>query len=119
MSLAVASEEAAATLRVLANATRLAILRAASESEVGVSALAEQVGLSQPATSQHLRCLRDVDLVEVRVDGNHRYYKTRQDRLSDLAGFLNNLWTTDLGALKAAAERKQVVRDTAEATRDE
>lgn len=54
----------------------LELLDAAGERSAGVLAetLADRYQISQPATSQHLRVLRESGLVSVRVDGRHRLY---------------------------------------------
>lgn len=92
-------------MRVLANSTRLAILRLTTSQEMAVSDLAQQLDLAQATTSQHLRVLRDGGLVSVRVDRNHRYYRTDNQRLRSLTGYLESLWSVDLAALKTAAEQ--------------
>lgn len=68
---------------VIADATRRDLLQAlldryvASDSdrgELSVGELVEQLGLSQPTVSKHLKVLRDNSLVRVREEGQHRYY---------------------------------------------
>lgn len=44
--------------------------------------------LSQPAVSRHLKVLRDVGLVEVRVDAQRRIYTLRPQRLGELDQWL-------------------------------
>jgi ArsR family transcriptional regulator, virulence genes transcriptional regulator len=56
--------EAAGLLKLLANKNRLAILcRLVAEREMSVSDIANAVGLSQSALSQHLAKMRDEGLV--------------------------------------------------------
>lgn len=43
--------------------------------EMSVSALTEQLSLSRPAVSHHLKLLLDAKLVTVRQDGKERYYR--------------------------------------------
>ena len=66
--------------------------------------LAQQTGQSRPATSQHLRVLRDADLVTVRVDGNRRWYRADRDRLARVRALVAGFWDDRLDALQAAAE---------------
>ncbi len=62
--------EAAAMLRLLANESRLLLLCILiAEGEASVGVLAERVGLSQPALSQHLAKLREDGLVSTRRTG--------------------------------------------------
>jgi DNA-binding transcriptional ArsR family regulator len=65
---------------VIADGTRRDILqllreRAASgEHGTSVSHIVGALGVSQPTVSQHLKVLREAELVSVREEGQHRYY---------------------------------------------
>jgi DNA-binding transcriptional ArsR family regulator len=67
-------QSAAATFAMLASAPRLhlAWLMAHETSDVGT--LARRVGLSIPATSQHLAKLRLAGIISARREGRHTYY---------------------------------------------
>ncbi|EAU40426.1 transcriptional regulator protein (repressor of nodulation genes), ArsR family [Fulvimarina pelagi HTCC2506] len=69
------SEEVAAILSLIANPARLRILCLLAEGEMQVGALAERVGLSQSALSQHLAKLRAGGAVETRRDRQTIYYR--------------------------------------------
>lgn len=56
------------------------MLRLVLDREVPVSELAERVGVSQPAASQHLKILRDAGLIRGRVDGRRRLYRVWTSR---------------------------------------
>ena len=71
--------------------------------------LADQVGLSQPAASQHLKVLRDAGLVKVRVDGPRRLYRVDNRGLARLRKELAGFWTPALESLKAAAEDENLL----------
>lgn len=43
--------------------------------EISVGELVDELGLTQPTVSKHLKVLRDHGLVTVREDGQHRYYR--------------------------------------------
>ena len=62
---------------MLADDTRRQILAALRESgsELSVSDLVEQLVVSQPTVSKHLRVLREAGLVTLRQEGQHRYYR--------------------------------------------
>ena len=53
-----------------------------------VGELAEALGLAQPATSKHLRVLREAGLVAVEVDGPRRRYRLRPEPLAELDAWL-------------------------------
>lgn len=48
----------------------------------------DRFGISQPATSQHLKVLRDTELVTVRVDGTRRIYAVNVPALDELHAWL-------------------------------
>jgi DNA-binding transcriptional ArsR family regulator len=59
----------------VAEPRRRQILDALAEGERPVNDLVERLGLGQPQVSKHLRVLREVGLVNVRVEGRHRIYR--------------------------------------------
>lgn len=61
-------------LSAMSNSKRLEILTCLSEGESSVNALAERVGLSQSALSQHLAKLRRARLVSSRRESQTIYY---------------------------------------------
>ena len=88
----------------LANPGRRALLRLVLDREMPVNELAERVGVSQPAASQHLKVLRDAGLVKGRVDGRRRLYRVDVEGLERLRRELDAYWGPALDALEAAAE---------------
>ena len=53
-----------------------------------VGELRAETGLTQPATSQHLRALREAGLVSARIDGRRRIYELRLEGVDELARWL-------------------------------
>jgi DNA-binding transcriptional ArsR family regulator len=88
----------------IAHPGRRAMLRLVLDRELPVSEIAERVGLSQPAASQHLKVLRDAGLVRGRVDGRRRLYRVDLEGLERLRRQLDAYWSPALAALKEAAE---------------
>ncbi len=88
----------------LAHPGRRALLRLVLDRELPVSEIAEQVGVSQPAASQHLKVLRDAGLVRGRVDGRRRLYSVDVEGLARLRAELDAYWGPALEALTHAAE---------------
>jgi ArsR family transcriptional regulator len=62
------------TLKFLSDGNRLRILRILSQRESCVCELIEQIGLTQPLVSYHLRRLRDAGLVRTRRKAQWVYY---------------------------------------------
>ena len=92
-------------VEAIAHPGRRAMLRLVIEHEYPAGELADHIGMSQPATSQHLKVLRDAGLVTVRVDGPRRLYRIDPDGLERLRSELDDFWQPPLEALKKAAER--------------
>ena len=71
-------------LRVLGDATRMALLLRLSERPTSVGELARIFDLAQPTVSAHLRALRDAALVTTRRDGPRTLYRADRESLSEL-----------------------------------
>lgn len=78
-------------LRALAEPSRLRIVASLREEQLCVCHLAEQLGLSQPLVSNHLRVLREAGLVQTERYRYWTYYRLRPDALAGLGGFLGEL----------------------------
>ena len=97
-----------ATLRALASPARRAMLELVWDAERSSSEIADAVGTTRPATSQHLRVLRDAGLVRVRADGSQRLYRVDTERMAEVRTALERFWGPRLGRLSEAiaAERE-------------
>lgn len=80
--------EASHFLRALANEKRLLMLCQLMGEERSVGSLAEAVGLSQSALSQHLTRLREDGLVATRRDSQTIYYRLADPRIEAMIGLL-------------------------------
>ncbi|MEU5209847.1 metalloregulator ArsR/SmtB family transcription factor [Streptomyces sp. NPDC020742] len=102
---------------VLAEPSRRKILDLLLERPRPVGELTEQLGLSQPGTSKHLRVLREAGLVRVRQDAQRRWYELRPEPLAELDAWLahyRHLWSGSLDAL----ERHLDAMDAPDTTKD-
>ncbi len=96
------ASEVARLLRLLANEHRLVLLcHLIDEGEVTVGRLAEAVGLSQPALSQHLARLREDGLVAARREGTALHYRVADPRVARLLATLRGLFCTSPPPRKA------------------
>lgn len=90
-------------LEALAEPRRREILDLLRAEPRSVGELVAVLPVSQPAVSKHLRVLRDVGLVEVRVDAQRRIYGVRPDPLRELDRWLEpyrRMWSERLDALE-------------------
>lgn len=79
---------AAGMLSALANPKRLMLLCVLLEREMSVGDLAEQVGLSQSALSQHLARMRLQGIVEARREGQSVYYRVADPAVREVIATL-------------------------------
>jgi DNA-binding transcriptional ArsR family regulator len=99
-------------LAVLADPARRRIVECLVDSEVSAGELGDvmeaEFGLVQPATSRHLRRLREAGLVHSRPDGTRRLYSLDPGALRDIDVWLDQfraLWSDALSALDAEVRR--------------
>jgi DNA-binding transcriptional ArsR family regulator len=98
------------TFDVLAEPTRRRILDELRRRECSVGQLVEALGVSQPATSKHLKVLREADLVSCRTAAQRRIYRLETRRLMDLDRWLEpyrRLWTRHLDALERHLDNQE------------
>jgi DNA-binding transcriptional ArsR family regulator len=99
------------TFELVAEPTRRRILDLVLERERSVGNLVEQLGLSQPGVSKHLRVLREGGLVDVRQDAQRRLYRVRPEPLGEIDAWLEPYrrhWAGRLDALERHLDRKEL-----------
>lgn len=93
---------------VVAEPNRRRILDLLGAHQRAVGDLVEQLELSQPAVSKHLRILREAGLVDVRGDAQRRLYSVRPEPLRAIDEWLSpyrRMWATSLDELERHLER--------------
>lgn len=96
---------ASAVLDALGDKTRRTILELLADGPVAVGVLADQLPISRPAVSQHLRVLKDADLVVESVAGTRRLYRVNEVGLMALRDYLDRFWVQTLAGFKDTVER--------------
>ena len=101
-----------AVLDALGDRTRRAIMEKLAAGPVAVGALANQLPVSRPAVSQHLRVLKGAGLVVESVAGTRRLYRIDQSGLRVVRDYFDRFWETTLDnfAILAAAEAEAASR---------
>ena len=99
-----------AQLDALGDATRRAILNQLLDGPVSVGELAEKFPMSRPAISQHLKILKDAELVLDRAEGNRRLYQINSEGFDSLRDYFDQFWTQALDAFKKKVEQKNAKR---------
>jgi DNA-binding transcriptional ArsR family regulator len=94
-------------VQALNDPRRREILRLVRDRELAASEIASRFDVTRPAISQHLTVLKNAGLISERRDGPRRIYRARPEGLSELRGFLEGFWATNLGELRREAEEEQ------------
>jgi DNA-binding transcriptional ArsR family regulator len=97
-------------LAVLADPTRRRILERLRTAEASVGTLSENLGLSQPTTSKHLRVLREAGVVSSVTAAQRRIYRIEPEPLRLLDAWLapyRQLWTHHLDALERHLDARE------------
>jgi ArsR family transcriptional regulator len=76
--------ELAEMFSALSDPSRLRIIAELISGEMNVGAIAEQVGLSESATSHHLRGLRQMRIVQARKEGRQVFYSLIDNHVRQL-----------------------------------
>ena len=99
----------------VAEAGRRQLLEALGDGEATVGELVDRLGFSQPQVSKHLAVLRAVDLVSVRVDGRHRWYRVNGPALKpvhDWVRAFEHTWNARLDRLDDLLAELQTTEET-------
>lgn len=95
-------------LGLLGDPTRRAIFELLARHPCSVGELAQQLPISRPAVSQHLRVLKDGGLVVSRPEGTRRVYRLNPEGVTALRAWLDRVWDEALTGFHKAAESAAV-----------
>jgi DNA-binding transcriptional ArsR family regulator len=98
-------------LGLLGDPTRRAIFELLAQRPCSVGELAQQLPVSRPAVSQHLRVLKEARLVRDRPVGTRRLYQLDPDGVAGIRAYLDRFWDQALADFKAAAEGSEKEED--------
>ena len=89
----------------LGDRTRRAIVECLAERPRSVGELAEELPVSRPAVSQHLKVLKDAGLVTERSAGTRRIYRLNPAGAGALRDQLETFWNRALAGYEDVVER--------------
>jgi DNA-binding transcriptional ArsR family regulator len=87
-----AVDQASDAFEALGDHNRRAILALLGEGERSVQALADELPISRPAVSRHLRLLRSAGLVSETREGTRRIYRLRTEGVDAVRRYLEQVW---------------------------
>jgi len=99
-------------LAALADPTRRAVFEKLRERPRAVGELADDLPVSRPAVSQHMKVFRDAGLVADRAEGAKRVYYIDPHGLGPLRAWLDQFWDHALEAFRAEAEASDKPKPT-------
>ena len=91
----------------LADPTRRTIFELVAARPRAVGELAEQLPVTRPAVSQHLKLLKAAGLVRDHAEGTRRIYRVEPAGLAELRAQLDRFWNQTLANFKEVVERAQ------------
>lgn len=98
-------------LAVLANPTRLELLDLLRRKPRRVGELARHLPVSRPAVSQHLKILKEAQLVREHRRGTRHYFSLDPAGFGELRQYVDFMWQDALNAFAAyVAEQKKASR---------
>ena len=92
-------------MRALGDPTRLAIFELLAQGPRPVGGLAEQLPVTRPAVSQHLKVLKEAGLVIDHQNGTRRLYELDPEGLAAIRAYFDQFWNRALTAFKDAVEQ--------------
>ena len=93
-------------IAALGDPTRRTIFELLGGGPRSVGDLAEDLPVSRPAVSQHLKVLKEAGLVSESRAGARRVYRVEPQAVAELRTYFDDFWNQALAAFKTAAERE-------------
>ena len=91
-------------LDAFGDVTRRVLLERLRHKPLAVGELAKGLTVSRPAVSQHLRVLKQAQLVRDEAVGTRRYYRLDPRGFAAVRSYFDNFWSDALEAFKAKVE---------------
>ncbi len=90
----------------LGDPTRRAIFERLADGPKAVGEIANELPVSRPAVSQHLKVLKQAGLVTDRAQGTRRLYQLNPRGIQDLRAYFDRFWNQALASFKEAVEQE-------------
>jgi DNA-binding transcriptional ArsR family regulator len=90
----------------LGDPNRRAIAQLLGRGERSVQELADEMPISRPAVSRHLRLLKEAGLVADRAEGTRRLYRLHDEGIEAVREYLEQVWGDAATRFKLAADNR-------------
>ena len=101
------------SLQALADPTRFRIVEILRDGELAVNDIVGNVQIDQSGVSRHLRILHEAGFVQMRPEGQRRFYSLRPEPFQDLDAWISTyrgMWEKRLDRFGAALQASQKER---------
>ena len=88
----------------LGDPNRRAIVELLRGGESSVQRLADELPISRPAVSRHLKLLKDAGLVTDRAEGTRRLYRLHDEGIEAVQAYLQQVWGDAAARFKLIAD---------------
>jgi DNA-binding transcriptional ArsR family regulator len=99
-----------AAFEALGDPQRREILRLLSTGDKPVHAIADELPISRPAVSRHLRVLKEAGLVGQRAEGTARIYSLEAEGVAAVQAYLETVWGEAISRFRLVAENTTPAR---------
>ncbi len=94
------------TLEILADPTRRTIVDKLRRGPATVQAIADELPVSRPAVSKHLKLMLDAGVVRMKSDGTRHFYEIDLKKIEEVRRYLDSFWDDALARFKQRAEKE-------------
>jgi DNA-binding transcriptional ArsR family regulator len=91
----------------LGDPNRRAIVEMLRAGDRSVQELADELPISRPAVSRHLRLLKQAGLVADRADGTRRLYRLHDEGIAAVRDYLEQVWGEAAARFRLLAENTE------------
>lgn len=94
-----------AAIGALGDPTRRAIFECLARRPMAVGQLSDELPVTRPAVSQHLKVLKQAGLVTDQADGTRRIYRINSAGVQAIRAYLDQMWSQALAGFQLAAQQ--------------
>lgn len=91
----------------LGDPNRRAIVETLADGERSVQELADNLPISRPAVSRHLRLLKDAGLVTDRPEGVRRLYRLDDEGVAEVRRYMSRVWGDAVSRFRMVADNME------------
>ena len=103
----------AIVIDAIGDPTRRTLLGLLRKQKMSVGEIAARLPVSRPAVSQHLRVLKEAELVKEQREGTRHYFTLNPEGFADLRHYIDSMWQDALQSFAAYVHKQKSSRPRA------